>query len=61
MFDLPNFSTLKNNLLSGLTVSLALVPEAIAFALVAHVAPWSGSMPRSFWHSSAPPSADARG
>jgi SulP family sulfate permease len=42
MFDLPNFSTLKNNLLSGLTVSLALVPEAIAFALVAHVAPLVG-------------------
>jgi SulP family sulfate permease len=42
MFDLPNFSTLKNNLLSGLTVSLALVPEAIAFALVAHVTPLVG-------------------
>jgi SulP family sulfate permease len=42
MFDLPNFSTLKNNILSGLTVSLALVPEAIAFALVAHVAPLVG-------------------
>lgn len=42
MFDLPNFFTLKNNLLSGLTVSLALVPEAIAFALVAHVAPLVG-------------------
>ena len=42
MFELPHFSTLKNNILSGLTVSLALVPEAIAFALVAHVAPLVG-------------------
>ena len=42
MFDLPNFFTLKNNLLSGLTVTLALVPEAIAFALVAHVTPLVG-------------------
>ena len=42
MFDLPNFPTLKNNILSGLTVALALVPEAIAFALVAHVAPLVG-------------------
>ena len=33
---------LKTNLLSGLTVALALVPEAIAFALVAHVSPLTG-------------------
>lgn len=33
---------LKTNILSGLTVSLALVPEAIAFALVAHVSPLTG-------------------
>jgi len=33
---------LKTNVLSGLTVSLALVPEAIAFALVAHVSPLTG-------------------
>lgn len=32
----------KNNLLSGLTVALALVPEAIAFAFVAHVNPLTG-------------------
>jgi SulP family sulfate permease len=32
----------KTDLLSGLTVALALVPEAIAFALVAHVAPLTG-------------------
>jgi SulP family sulfate permease len=41
---LPNVSSshVKTNLLSGLTVALALVPEAIAFALVAHVSPLTG-------------------
>jgi sulfate permease, SulP family len=33
---------LRTNVLSGLTVCLALVPEAIAFALVAHVSPLTG-------------------
>lgn len=33
---------IKANLLSGLTVALAMVPEAIAFALVAHVSPLTG-------------------
>ncbi|WP_157315030.1 SulP family inorganic anion transporter [Chitinibacter sp. GC72] len=37
-----NPANLKTNILSGLTVSLALVPEAIAFALVAHVSPLTG-------------------
>ncbi len=37
-----NLSDAKNNLLSGLTVSLAMVPEAIAFALVAHASPLTG-------------------
>jgi sulfate permease, SulP family len=32
----------KTNLLSGLTVALAMVPEAIAFALVAQVSPLTG-------------------
>ena len=32
----------KNDVLSGLTVALALVPEAVAFAFVAHVAPMVG-------------------
>jgi len=32
----------KINLLSGLTVALAMVPEAIAFALIAHVSPLTG-------------------
>lgn len=33
---------LKTELFSGMTVALALVPEAIAFALVAHVSPLTG-------------------
>lgn len=41
MLSLPP-AELKANVLSGLTVSLALVPEAIAFALVAHVSPLTG-------------------
>jgi MFS superfamily sulfate permease-like transporter len=36
------YSEWKTNILSGLTVALALVPEAIAFALVAHVNPLVG-------------------
>lgn len=38
----PSFSETKTNLASGLIVALALVPEAIAFALVAHVQPLVG-------------------
>jgi SulP family sulfate permease len=37
-----SYSEAKTNILSGLTVALALVPEAIAFALVAHVNPLVG-------------------
>ena len=33
---------IKTNVLSGLTVALAMIPEAIAFALVAHVSPLTG-------------------
>jgi len=40
--DIKNFSEAKTNLLSGLTVALALVPEAIAFAFVAQVHPLVG-------------------
>ena len=40
--DVKNFSEAKINILSGLTVALALVPEAIAFAFVAHVHPLIG-------------------
>lgn len=37
-----NLQEVKTNLLSGLTVALAMVPEAIAFALIAHVSPLTG-------------------
>jgi len=33
---------IRNDLLSGLTVALALVPEAVAFALLAHLHPLTG-------------------
>jgi len=39
---IENLSEVRTNLFSGLTVALALVPEAIAFALVAHVQPLVG-------------------
>ena len=44
MFDLiiKKQKNIKNDLLSGLTVALALVPEAIAFSFVAHVDPRVG-------------------
>jgi SulP family sulfate permease len=44
MFELirKTKATLKNDLLSGLTVSLALVPEAVAFSFVAGVDPLVG-------------------
>jgi SulP family sulfate permease len=41
MFNYRN-QEIKTNLLSGLTVALAIVPEAIAFALIAHVSPLTG-------------------
>lgn len=42
--NLSRFSAreVKTNILSGLTVALAMVPEAIAFALIAHVSPLTG-------------------
>ncbi len=44
IFDLSSYKNinLKNELLSGLTVALALVPEAVAFAFVAGVTPLTG-------------------
>lgn len=44
IFDLASYKNInvKNDLLSGLTVALALVPEAVAFAFVAGVAPLVG-------------------
>ena len=41
-FSAFTFSEIKTNVLSGLTVAIALVPEAIAFAFVAHVNPLVG-------------------
>ncbi len=38
----PSAHEIKTNVLSGLTVALAMVPEAIAFALVAQVSPLTG-------------------
>ena len=40
--DGASFNLFRIEILSGLTVALALVPEAIAFAFVAGVAPLSG-------------------
>ncbi|MDD2720272.1 MAG: SulP family inorganic anion transporter [Gallionella sp.] len=40
--NIKNLAEAKVNILSGLTVALALVPEAIAFAFVAHVHPLVG-------------------
>ena len=40
--QLPNFKQIPTEVLSGLTVALALVPEAIAFAFVAGVTPLVG-------------------
>jgi len=44
MFEFPRFrsASIRNDLLSGLTVALALVPEAVAFAFVAGVQPLVG-------------------
>ncbi len=44
MFEFPSFSraTARQDLLSGLTVALALIPEAVAFAFVAGVEPMVG-------------------
>ena len=44
MFEIQqgNAASVKNDVLSGLTVALALVPEAVAFAFVAGVEPLVG-------------------
>ncbi|MFT5143701.1 MAG: SulP family sulfate permease [Rhodothermales bacterium] len=42
LFDLPHKAKVTTEILSGLTVSLALVPEAIAFALIAGLSPLTG-------------------
>lgn len=42
LFDLSQKVNYKNEVLSGLTVALALVPEAVAFALIAGLDPLTG-------------------
>jgi SulP family sulfate permease len=42
LFDLSQQVNYKNEILSGLTVALALIPEAIAFALIAGLSPLTG-------------------
>ncbi|MEJ2469395.1 MAG: SulP family inorganic anion transporter, partial [Campylobacterales bacterium] len=44
MFNIQNYrtDTLKNDVLSGLVVAVALVPEAIAFSFIADVSPIVG-------------------
>lgn len=42
LFDIKQKVNYKNEILSGLTVALALVPEAIAFALIAGLSPLTG-------------------
>ncbi len=42
LFDLSQKVNYKNEILSGLTVALALIPEAVAFALIAGLSPLTG-------------------
>ena len=42
LFDLKQKVNYKTEILSGLTVALALVPEAVAFALIAGLSPLTG-------------------
>ena len=42
LFDLSQKVDYKTEVLSGLTVAMALVPEAVAFALIAGLSPLTG-------------------
>ena len=42
LFDLSQKVDYKTEVLSGLTVALALIPEAVAFALIAGLSPLTG-------------------
>ncbi len=42
LFDFQQSVNYKNEILSGLTVAMALVPEAVAFALIAGLSPLTG-------------------
>ena len=56
------FSNIRADVLAGLVVALALIPEAIGFSIIAGVDPrGSGSMPRwrSPWSSPLPAGARA--
>ena len=42
LFDLKQKVDYKTEVLSGLTVAMALIPEAVAFALIAGLSPLTG-------------------
>ena len=42
LFDLKQKVDYKSEVLSGITVALALVPEAVAFSLIAGLSPLTG-------------------
>ncbi|MFT6747301.1 MAG: SulP family sulfate permease, partial [Glaciecola sp.] len=42
LFDFSQKVNYKNEILAGLTVSLVLVPEAVAFAMIAGLSPLTG-------------------
>ena len=42
LFDLKQKVNYKSEILSGLTVAMALIPEAVAFALIAGLSPLTG-------------------
>lgn len=42
LFDLPSQTQIKTEVLSGITVAMALIPEAVAFSLIAGLPPLTG-------------------
>ena len=42
LFDFKQKVNYKNEILAGITVALALIPEAVAFALLAQLSPLTG-------------------
>ena len=42
LFDLKQKVNYRTEILSGLTVAMALIPEAVAFALIAGLSPLTG-------------------
>ncbi len=49
LFDLSQKIDYKTEILSGLTVALALIPEAVAFALIAGLDPLVGLYASFMW------------